>query len=121
MKNFDEYIIDKLDEAATMQQRLKMKAAFRKNKSKIALGRKKASKKLADKDTLMKRATKQAKDAIIKKLTKGKGKGELSFAQRGAIEKKVDKKQAAIKKIAKKLLPAVKKADKAKLKKNKES
>ena len=37
MKNFDEYIIDKLDEAATMQQRLKMKAAFRKNKSKIAL------------------------------------------------------------------------------------
>tara|TARA_B100000780_G_scaffold234179_1_gene174507 strand:- start:2926 stop:3294 length:369 start_codon:yes stop_codon:yes gene_type:complete len=120
MKNFDEYIIDKLDEAATMQQRLKMKAAFRKNKSKIALGRKKASKKLADKDTLMKRATKQAKDAIIKKLTKGKGKGELSFAQRQSIEKKVDKKKAAIAKIAKKKLPDVKRADKAKLKKNKE-
>ncbi len=121
MNTFDEYIIDSLDEAATMAQRQKMKQTFRKNKAKIALGRKKASKKLASKDVLLKRANKQARDVIVKKMTKGKGKGELSFAQRGAIEKKVDKKQAAIKKIAKKLLPAVKKADKAKLKKNKES
>ena len=77
-------------------------------------------KKLASKETLLKRATKQARDAIVKKLTKGKGKGELSFAQRASIEKKVDKKKAAIAKIAKKKLPDVKKADKAKLKKNKE-
>ena len=120
MNTFAEYVIESLDEAATMQQRLKMKQAFKKNKGKIALGKKKAAKKLASKETLLKRATKQARDAIVKKLTKGKGKGELSFAQRASIEKKVDKKKAAIAKIAKKKLPDVKKADKAKLKKNKE-
>ena len=36
-----------MDEALTTQQRMKMKAAFRKNKGKIAIAKKKAAKKLA--------------------------------------------------------------------------
>ena len=47
---------------------------------------------------------------------KNKSKNDLSFAARGELEKKVAKKSAAIKKIAKKLLPMVKKADRAKMK-----
>ena len=104
-------------EAATMAQRQKMKAAFRKNKAKIALGRKKAARKLADKETLKKRAEKQARNILVKKLTKDKSKDELSYGQRQSIEKQLDKKKAAIKKIAKKLLPKVKQADREKLKK----
>ena len=108
------------DEAMTMAQRMKMKAAFKKNKGKIALGKKKAAKKLASPEKLKARAKKQARDIIIKKILKGKSKGDLGFAARTDLEKKVDKKKGAINKIAKKILPAVKKADKLKLKKNKE-
>lgn len=103
-------------EVATLAQRQKMKQAFKKNKAKIALGRKKAAKKLATPDQLKKRAEKQARNVLIKKLTKGKDKGEMSFSQRAALEKQLEKKKGAIKKIAKKLLPKVKQADRAKLK-----
>jgi len=100
----------------TLQHRMKMKAAFRKNKAKIALGKKKAAKKLASPEKLKQRAEKQAREILIKKLLKNKSKNDLSFAGRQSIEKKLDKKKAAIKKIAKKLLPQVKAKDRAKLK-----
>ena len=114
MKSFKEF-----EEAMTAQQRQKAKATFRKNKAKIMLGRKKAAKKLATKDQLQGRAEKQARDILFKKLVKDKGKSDLSFAQRAAIEDKLKKKKGAIKKIAKKLLPKIKAADREKLKKNK--
>jgi hypothetical protein len=118
MKTFKDFT--QQDEAMTMAQRMKMKAAFKKNKAKIALGKKKAAKKLASPEKLKARAKKQARDMIIKKILKGKSKNDLGFAARTDLEKKVDKKKGAINKIMKKILPAVKKADKLKLKKNKE-
>lgn len=118
MKTFKEFT--EQDEAMSMAQRMKMKAAFKKNKAKIKLGKKKAAKKLASPEKLKARAKKQARDIIIKKILKGKSKNDLGFAARTDLEKKVDKKKGAIAKIAKKILPAVKKADKLKLKKNKE-
>ena len=102
-------------EALTPKQRMKMKIAFKKNKAKIALGRKKAAKKLASPDQLKKRAEKQARNLLLKKILKDRSKDDLSFAQKQEIEKKLDKKKAAIKKIAKKLLPTVKAKDRAKL------
>lgn len=110
---------DELDEALTMQQRLKRKVAFKKAKSKIALGRKKAAKRLASPEKLKGRSIKKAREVIIKKILKNKDKSELSFAGRQGLEKKVDKKKAVINKLAKKLLPQVRKADRAKLKKGK--
>jgi len=114
MQSFKEYI--EFDEAMTTATRMKMKAAFRKNKAKIALGRKKAAKKLASPEKLKARATKQARNVLIKKLLKNKDKKQLSYAERQALEIKMAKKQGAIMKIAKKLLPAVKKADREKMK-----
>jgi len=119
MKTFKEFADQ--DEAMSMATRMKMKAAFKKNKAKIKLGRKKAAKKLASPEKHKARAQKQAREIIIKKLLKGKSKGDLGFAARTDLEKKVDKKKGAINKIAKKLLPQVKKMDKLKLKKNKEA
>jgi len=116
MKSFKEF--HQTDEALSMATRMKMKAAFRKNKAKIAIGRKKAAKKLASPEKLKSRAVKQARNLIIKKMLKGRDKSELSFAARGDLEKKVSKKKGKIMKLAKKLLPAVKKADKAKLRKD---
>lgn len=104
-------------EALTAKQRMKMKIAMKKNKAKIALGRKKAAKKLASPDQLKKRSEKAARQLLLKKILKDRGKEDLSFSQRQEIEKKLDKKKAAIKKIAKKLLPTIKAKDRSKLKK----
>lgn len=109
----------KTNEAATLSQRQKMKAAFRKNKAKIALGRKKAAKKIASPEVLKKRAEKQARNIFLKKLTKDKDRSDLSYGARQSIEKRLEKKKGAIQKLAKKLLPKVKQADREKLKKPK--
>ena len=114
MKSFKEFTDS--NESLTMAQRQKRKASFRKNKAKIMMARKKAAKKMATPEKLKSRAEKQARNLIIKKILKNKSKDDLSFAARGELEKKVAKKSAAIKKIAKKLLPLVKKADIAKMK-----
>ena len=106
MKSFKEFT--DANEALTLSQRQKRKAVFRKNKAKIMIARKKAAKKLASPE--------QARNLIVKKILKNKTKDDLSMSARGELEKKVDKKKAAIKKIAKKLLPMVKKADRAKIK-----
>lgn len=122
MKTFKEHTADlsedsaDFSEAMSLAHRMKMKAAFRKNKAKIALGKKKAAKKLASPEKLKARAQKQARDILIKKILKDKKKGDLSFAGRAGIEKKLANKKGAINKIAKKLLPAIKKKDRAKLK-----
>lgn len=105
---------DDFEEALTNMQRQKAKQTFRKNKAKIALGKKKAAKKIASPEQLQKRADKAARNILIKKITKDKDKSDLSFAQRSNIEKQLDKKKAAIKKIAKKLLPKLRIADREK-------
>ena len=122
MKSFKEHSAelseDSVDfsEAMSLQHSMKMKAAFRKNKAKIALGKKKAERKLATPEKLQKRAERHARDLLVKKILKDKDKSDLSYAGREGIEKKLKNKKAAIKKIARKLLPQIKKADRAKLK-----
>jgi len=103
-------------EALTPAQRMKAKINFKKNKAKIALGKKKAAKKLASPDQLKARAQKQARKILLKKILKKRSKDDLSFAQKTEIEKKLAKKKGAINKIAKKILPKVKAADRAKKK-----
>lgn len=82
------------------------------------IARKKAAKKLASPEKLKQRANVAARKLIMKKILKNKDKSDLSFSARADLEKKVSKKAGAIKRIAKKLLPSIKKADRAKLKKN---
>jgi len=98
-------------EALTVQQRRKLAISLKKNKAKIARGRKIAARKVANMDTLKKRARRQARKAIVKKITKGIDKSELSVARRAEIEKRVDKMGSRIDRIAKKLLPKVRKSE----------
>ena len=99
------------DEALSVQQRRKLAISLKKNKAKIARGRKIAARKVANMDTLKKRARRQARKAIVKKITKGIDKSELSVARRAEIEKRVDKMGSKINRIAKKLLPQVRKSE----------
>ena len=99
------------DEALTLQQRMKLARSLKKNKAKIAMGRKRAARKVANMDTLKKRAAKQARMTFFKKITKGADKGDLSMGRRQSIEKRLDKMKPKIDKLAKKLLPKVRKGE----------
>jgi hypothetical protein len=116
----EEQAID-TDEAIDISTRIKMKANLRKNKAKLAMGRRKAAKKVANKEVIQKRANRQARNAVLQKILKGKDKGELSYGARAAAEKLVNKRQAMVKRLAKKLVPQVRKADRDKNKPKKES
>jgi hypothetical protein len=104
-----------VDEALTQAQRQKMRAVFRKNKAKIKRGRDIAKRRLASDEKLKAKAMKKARDIITKKITKDKSKAELPFAARANIEKQLEKRKGAIQRMAKKLFPKVKKADREKM------
>ena len=113
MKSFLEYITE-VDSYST---RMKKRAAFRKNKSKILLKRKKAMKKANfDPKKLAAKARKRARMVLIKKMIKDKDYNTFSIGQKKDIEKKLEKKKTAIDKLARKLLPQVKKSEAAKRK-----
>lgn len=98
-------------EALTVPQRLQRKRQMVKYKGKIALGRARAKRRMASKDKLEKRATRQARMAIFKKLTKDIPKGDLTYQRRAEIEKRLEKPaiKQRIKMIARKLYPQVRK------------
>jgi hypothetical protein len=90
---------------------MKLSRSLKKNKAKIAMGRKRAARKVASMDTIKKRAMKQARNTFLKKITKGADKGDLSMGRRASIEKRLDKMKPKIQKLAKKLLPIVRKGE----------
>lgn len=100
-------------EALDFAARLKKSRQMKKMKSKIALGRKRAARRIASKEVLMKRARKAARKLFMNKITKNIPKSELSFARRQEIEKRLDKLKPKIDKMAKKLLPKVRKKEMA--------
>ena len=107
-----------LDEAVlTVQQRRNRGIVMRKYKNKIAAARKRLSKKAATMTMLKSRARKAAIKIIRKKIAGKKGEkyASLSPSEKMMIDKRVSKKKAAIDKIAKKILPSVRKADLARL------
>jgi len=106
----------KYDEALDVQQRRKLAIRMKRNKARIAMGRKRAARKVANMDKLKKRARKQARLALYKKLVKGIPKSELSLARKKEIEKRLEKPQmqSKITRAARKALPKVRKAELAK-------
>jgi len=106
-------------EALNIQQRLARKRSFAKNKAKIALGRARAAKKVAGLDVLKKRAVKAARNKIALKMTKGTPLNQVPLSKKMEIEKKLESKKGKIQKIARKLLPVIKKKEVAKRQKAK--
>jgi len=98
-------------EALNVQQRLRRSRAMKKMKARIAMGRRRAQKKMASKDKLVKRSRRAARTAILKKLTKDVPKGELNYARRQEIEKRLDKMGPRIDRLAKKMFPSIRKKE----------
>ena len=118
MISFKSYIPvheEALQEVLSIQQRMKKKQVMRRNKAKIAMGRRRAARKMASADVLKGRAQKQARNLIVKKILKNRSKSDLSYGSRAALEKMVAKRKGAIDRIARKLLPKVRQKDRTKL------
>ena len=103
-------------EALSVQQRLKRSRSMKKAKARIAMGRRRAARKMAPKDKLVKRARRAARTAILKKLTRDIPKGELNYARRAEIEKRLDKMKSRIDRLATKMFPSIRKAEVARKK-----
>lgn len=103
--------VDTQSEALDIRQRRKRSISARKNKSKLAMGRKRASRRVADMDKLRKRSRRAARNVLVQKLLKNVPKDELSPARKQEIEKRVDKLGPRIDRIAKKLLPRIRQAE----------
>ena len=123
MKSFKEFSQDEqLEEQYTTEvlnlaQRLKKSRMFKRIAAKIKLGKKRASRKIiSDPKKLMKRAIKQQRMKIAKKLLKGVSLSDISVSRKIEIGKKLDKMKNRIQKLAKKLLPSIRKKEKNKLK-----
>ena len=108
MIGFKEYLSEK---PLTPQQRIARGRIMKRLAPKLAMKRKIAAKKKANPEKLKARAMKQARDVVRAKFVKGKKDIDLSNSEKSQVDRKVEKKQAMIKKIAKKLLPKIKKAE----------
>jgi hypothetical protein len=98
-------------EALTVPQRMKRSRLMKKYKSRLKLGRDRAARRMASKEKLQNRARKKAREMILKKLTKDVPKGELTYARRAELEKRLDKMKPRIDRLVKKLMPQVRKAE----------
>ena len=120
MKQIDDMINDVLDEVMSKMVRMK-KARMMKVKGKqIARKRKIAMKRKANPEKLKKRAMKKARDIVAKKILKDKDKSDLSISGKENLEKRLAKKKAVIAKIAKRILPKIRKAENERLAKRRE-
>ena len=100
-----------VDEALSMVQRRAKARQMKKYRTRIKMGRKRAAAKMADAPRLKRRAQKAARAALAKKLTKGIPKSELTPARKAEIEKRLDKMKQRVSRLAKKMLPAVRKKE----------
>ena len=102
-----------VDEALTLQQRMKRSRMMKRMKARIKIGRERAKRRMADKKKLEKRANRKARDKIIRKITKDIPKSELTYARKQEIEKRMEKPafRARIQRLAKRMFPAVRKAE----------
>lgn len=100
---------EQTDEALDFSQRRARAITMKRNKKKLALGRKRAERKTADKDRLAKRARRQAINTVYDKMTQGKGRDEVSISRKKEIEKRIEKQKPKVDRLAKKLLRKVRK------------
>ena len=108
----EQEIVPAVDEALSMAQRRAKGRVMKRIKAKLALGRKKQAKKPADANRLKKRADKQARNALFTKFAAGKSRDDIPVARKAEIEKRLDKAKPRITKMARKLLPQLRKLDK---------
>lgn len=100
----------------TLQQRRKRSIIARRTAKRRARTRMRKRKLMKDLPRLKKMAQKAARNKIRKRIIKDRDWNSLSFTERDRVEKLINKKKAMLKKLAKRLLPLVRKKEMERLK-----
>ena len=87
----------------TPAQRRAAKVKMKKNKAKLALGKKKLKYKIADQKRINRRAQRQSRTDAGRKMSKGRAKSELSAAQKSSLEKRLGKIATRIKNLGRRI------------------
>lgn len=80
-----------VDEALSIATRLKKSRDIRRNKAKIQMGKRRAARRFASKETLEKRARRAAYKAIYNKIVKNIPRDELTPARKSEIETRLSR------------------------------
>ena len=104
-------------EVLTIQQRMARRAAMRRLKSRIKVGRERAKRRRASNEVLKARARRAARNQLAKRLLGGKSKSEVSYAARSRVEKALSKQKNLINSLATKLLTQVRAKEVARFRK----
>ena len=112
-KEIDKIYEENVEEALTMAQRMKKKRDMRRNKARIAVGRRRAKKRMANTKVLKRRSDRQARNAIAQKITRGIPKRDLTPARKREIEKRLESPalQRRIKVLSKRMFKDVRKKE----------
>ena len=100
-----------LSEALSHAQRIKASLRMKKMAKRIKIARDRAMRRTPTADVIKKRANRQARRDMFKKITRGMDKGDVSYAKRADIEKRLKRMQPRIQRMATKLIPQIRKAD----------
>ena len=96
----------------TVAQRKKKGLIAKRTAKRRAFRRKMKAKRMKNYDELLKKANKAARNMFKKKYAAGKNYNELSFAEKGMIDKRLERISAArLSKIARRMMPKMKKAE----------
>lgn len=111
-----------ITEALSVQGRMKRRFAARKNKQKLKIARNLAMRRASSPDRLKKRANRGARGMIYKRLLRGRARGKLPPAERARLEKMIDTRFTGfISRLSSRMMPAMRKAEIARLKKSRGS
>lgn len=96
-----------VNEELTAQQRMKRRQIMKRLKSRIKIGRERASRRRASFAVLKARAQRAARNILAKRLLGGKSKSEVSYSARSRVEKALASRKNLIRSMASKLLPQI--------------
>jgi hypothetical protein len=102
---------EEVDEALTLSQRKKRGRTMKRLAGRIARKKKISMRKKASNEKLIARSEKKARGAVKAKLAGGKKYNDLSMSQKIQIDKRLETKKALVKRIAKKMMPEVRKKE----------
>lgn len=102
---------DQLDEALSLQARMKRRMAMNRLKTVMKAARKRALRKRADTSTLERRARKRARDLIRQRILKTVNYADLPMSARARVDALVAKRKKVIARIAMRMMPKLKRAE----------
>jgi hypothetical protein len=106
-----------IDEALSIQQRIKRGMIARRTAKKRSRIRKLKARRMKNAGELQQKAMRAARTRLAKRMLGSLNMADLSLSQKVNLAKKLEKKKDVIKKVAKRLLPAVRKQEMQRLKK----